>query len=93
MFKRVIQRSVNLNRLTTICGEDDVLARMIAVRGLRKIADELEDEVSFDNATSFYGSSNERDCFKVSNRKHVKKNRSYYCQNTSKNHIYGQKYV
>ena len=63
MFKRVIQRSVNLNRLTTICGGDDVLARMIAVRGPIKIADEAEDEISFDNATSFYGLSYERDCF------------------------------
>ena len=43
-FKRVIRRSVNLNRLTTICGGDVVLARMIAVRGLREIADEAEDE-------------------------------------------------
>ena len=45
-FKRVIRRSVNLNRLTTICGGDDVLARMIAVRGLREIADEVEDETT-----------------------------------------------
>ena len=43
-FKRVIRRSVNLNRLTTIFGGDDVLARMIGVRGLREIADEIESE-------------------------------------------------
>ena len=43
-FKRVIRRSVNLNRLTTICGNDVVFARMISVRGLREIADEMEDE-------------------------------------------------
>ena len=43
-FKRVIRRRVKLIRLTTICGKDDVLARMIAVRGLREIADEIEDQ-------------------------------------------------
>ena len=43
-FKRVIRRSVNLNRLTAICGGDDVLARMIGVRGLREIANEIESE-------------------------------------------------
>ena len=43
-FKRVIRRSVNLNRLTTIFGEGEVRARMIAVRELREIADEAEDK-------------------------------------------------
>ncbi len=43
-FKRVIRKSVNLNRLTAICGGDAILARMIAVRGLREIADEIEDQ-------------------------------------------------
>ena len=41
-FKRVIRRSVNLNRLTTIYSGDDVLARMIAVRGLKEIEDETD---------------------------------------------------
>ena len=40
----VIRKSVNLNRLTTICGGNDVLARMIAMTGLREITDEMEDE-------------------------------------------------
>ncbi len=43
-FKRVIRKRVNLNRLTAICGGDAVIARMIAVRGLRELADEVEDE-------------------------------------------------
>jgi hypothetical protein len=37
---------VKLIRLTTICGMDNVLARMFAVRGLREIADEIEDETT-----------------------------------------------
>ena len=37
---------MNLNRLTTVCGGDAILARMIAVRGLREIADEVEDETT-----------------------------------------------
>ena len=41
-FKKVIRKSVNLNRLTAICGGDTILARMIAVRGLRELADDIE---------------------------------------------------
>ena len=43
-FKRVIRKRVNLNHLTAISGGDAVLARMIAVQGLRELADEVEDE-------------------------------------------------
>jgi len=42
--KRVIRKSVNLDRLTAICGGDAILARMIAVRSLREIADQIEDQ-------------------------------------------------
>tara|TARA_A100001037_G_scaffold247840_1_gene229912 strand:+ start:426 stop:593 length:168 start_codon:yes stop_codon:yes gene_type:complete len=45
-FKRVIRKRVNLNRLTAICGGDAILARMIAVKGLREIADEIENETT-----------------------------------------------
>tara|TARA_Y100001934_G_C12125081_1_gene665100 strand:+ start:136 stop:303 length:168 start_codon:yes stop_codon:yes gene_type:complete len=45
-FTRVIGRRVNLIRLTAICDGDAILDRMIAVRGLREIADEIENETT-----------------------------------------------
>ena len=41
-FKEVIGKKVNLRRLTAICGGDRVLARRVAVRGLRELADDVE---------------------------------------------------
>ena len=43
-FKKVIGRKVDIRRLTAICGGDRILARRIAVRGLRELADEVESE-------------------------------------------------
>ena len=43
-FKVVISKKVPLRRLTAICGGDEVMARIVAVKGLREIADDLEDE-------------------------------------------------
>ena len=43
-FKEVIGRKVDIRRLTAICGGDRVLARRVAVRGLRELADEVEGE-------------------------------------------------
>ena len=43
-FKEVIGRKVDIRRLTAICGGDRVLARRVAVRGLRELADEVESE-------------------------------------------------
>ena len=43
-FKEVVRRKVDLRRLTAICGGDRILARRVAVRGLRELADDLEDE-------------------------------------------------
>ena len=41
-FKEVIGKKVDLHRLTAICGGDRVLARRVAVRGLRELADVVE---------------------------------------------------
>ncbi len=41
-FKEVIGRKIDLRRLTAICGGDRILARRVAVRGLRELADEVE---------------------------------------------------
>ena len=41
-FKEVIGRKVDIRRLTAICGGDRVLARRVAVRGLRELADDVE---------------------------------------------------
>ena len=41
-FKEVIGRKVDLRRLTAICGGDRVLARRVAVRGLRELVDDVE---------------------------------------------------
>ena len=41
-FKEVIGKKVDLRRLTAICGGDRVLARRVAVRGLRELADVVE---------------------------------------------------
>ena len=41
-FKEVIGRKVDIRRLTAICGGDRVLARRVAVRGLRELADVVE---------------------------------------------------
>ena len=38
-FKEVIGRKVDIRRLTAICDGDRVLARRVAVRGLRELAD------------------------------------------------------
>ena len=35
-------RKIDLHRLTAICGGDRVLARRVAVRGLRELADDVE---------------------------------------------------
>ena len=43
-FKEVIGRRVDIRRLTAICGGDRVLARRVAVRGLRELADEVENK-------------------------------------------------
>jgi len=43
-FKEVIGRKVDIRRLTAFCGGDRVLARRVAVRGLRELADEVESE-------------------------------------------------
>ena len=39
-FKEVIGRKVDIRRLTAICGGDRVLARRVAVRGLRDLFEE-----------------------------------------------------
>jgi len=41
-FKEVIGRKVDIRRLTAFCGGDRVLARRVAVRGLRELADDVE---------------------------------------------------
>ena len=41
-FKEVIGKKIDLHRLTAICGGDRVLARRVAVRGLRELADVIE---------------------------------------------------
>tara|TARA_B100000676_G_scaffold148931_1_gene147167 strand:- start:121 stop:282 length:162 start_codon:yes stop_codon:yes gene_type:complete len=41
-FKEVIGKKVDLRRLTAFCGGDRVLARRVAVRGLRELADDVE---------------------------------------------------
>ena len=41
-FKEVIGKKIDLHRLTAICGGDRVLARRVAVRGLRELADVVE---------------------------------------------------
>ncbi len=41
-FKEVIGKKVDLHRLTAICGGYRVLARRVAVRGLRELADVVE---------------------------------------------------
>jgi hypothetical protein len=43
-FKELIRRKVDILRLTAICGGDKILALRVAVRGLRELADDLEDE-------------------------------------------------
>ena len=39
-FKEVIGKKIDLHRLTAICGGDRVLARRVAVRGLRDLVEE-----------------------------------------------------
>jgi hypothetical protein len=41
-FKEVIGKKIDLHRLTAICGGYRVLARRVAVRGLRELADVVE---------------------------------------------------
>ena len=36
-----------LNRLTAICGGDPILARMVAVKGFKGLANEVEDEIDY----------------------------------------------
>ena len=43
-FKYVFRRHVNLNRIASICKGDCEVARTIAIRALRELADELEGE-------------------------------------------------
>ena len=41
-FKEVIGKKIDLHRLTASCGGYRVLARRVAVRGLRELADVVE---------------------------------------------------
>ena len=41
-FKYVFRRHVNLNRIASICKGDREVARAVAIRALRELADELE---------------------------------------------------
>tara|TARA_B100000676_G_scaffold146859_1_gene145162 strand:- start:121 stop:294 length:174 start_codon:yes stop_codon:yes gene_type:complete len=41
-FKEVIGKKVDLRRLTAMCSGDRVMARRVAVRGLRELADDVE---------------------------------------------------
>ena len=43
-FKYVFRRHVNLNRVASICKGDREVARAVAIRAVRKLADELERE-------------------------------------------------
>ncbi len=43
-FKYVFRRHVNLNRVASICKGDREVARAVAIRALRELADELERE-------------------------------------------------
>ena len=43
-FKYVFRRHVNLNRIASICKGDREVARAVAIRALRELADELEGE-------------------------------------------------
>ena len=43
-FKGVIRKKVDFRQLTAICVGDQILACRIAVIGLRKLADDFEDE-------------------------------------------------
>ena len=43
-FKTIIRRRVDLRRLTAICGGDRILARRVAVRGLKELAEDIEKE-------------------------------------------------
>ena len=43
-FKYVSRRHVNLNRVASICKGDREVARAVAIRALRELADELERE-------------------------------------------------
>ena len=43
-FKYVFRRHVNLNRVASICKGDREVARAVAIRALRELADELEKE-------------------------------------------------
>ena len=40
-FKYVFRRHVNLNRIASICIGDREVARAVAIRALRELADEL----------------------------------------------------
>ena len=41
-FKTIIRRRVDLRRLTAICGGNRILARRVAVRGLKELAEDIE---------------------------------------------------
>ena len=43
-FKTIIRRRVDLRRLTAICGGDRILARRVAVRELKELAEDIEKE-------------------------------------------------
>ena len=43
-FKYVFRRHVNLNRVASICKGDREVARAVAIRAVRELADELERE-------------------------------------------------
>ena len=43
-FKYVFRRHVNLNRVASICKGDRAVARAVAIRAVRELADELERE-------------------------------------------------
>ena len=43
-FKDFSRRHVNLNRIASICKGDREVARAVAIRSLRELADELEGE-------------------------------------------------
>ena len=43
-FKYVFRRHVNLNRVASICKGDREVARAVAIRAVRELADELEKE-------------------------------------------------
>ena len=43
-FKTIIRRRVDLRRLTAICGGDRILARRLAVRGLKELAEDIKKE-------------------------------------------------